>query len=51
MKPVVQAVRGQTREQSKVRAEAVRKLRALGRKMNLRITQAEIRRALTRGQS
>jgi hypothetical protein len=50
MKPVVRAKRAEPREQSDVRIEAVKKLRALRRRMNLRITQAEIRRALTRGQ-
>lgn len=44
------ATRAEARRQNQARAEAVRKLRALRRKMNLRITQAEIRRALTRGQ-
>lgn len=44
------ATRAEARRQNHARAEAVRKLRALRRKMNLRITQAEIRRALTRGQ-
>jgi len=51
MKPVVRAVRAEPRPGNEARAEAVRKLRALHRKMNLRTTQAEIRRALTRGQA
>jgi hypothetical protein len=32
------------------RVEAVKQIRALRRRMNLRVTQAEIRRAITRGQ-
>jgi hypothetical protein len=39
------------RERKDARMEAVKALRALGRRMNLRITQAEIRRAITRGQA
>jgi hypothetical protein len=50
MKKVDRAPRVEVRERGKAGADAVRKLRALGRKLNLRITQAEIRRALTRGQ-
>ena len=33
-----------------VRLEAVKRIRALRRKMNLRTTQAEIRRAISRGE-
>ena len=49
MKPVVGVRRADTRDRI-ARVDAVKKLRALRRRMNLRTTQAEIRRAIARGQ-
>ena len=43
--------RADTRDRIGARANAVKKLRALRRRMNLRATQAEIRRVFARGQA
>lgn len=49
--PVVKMVRAEAEVRNKTRADAVRRIRALRKRMNLRITQAEIRRAIVKGRA
>ena len=49
--PVVRMVRAEAEARNKSRAEAVRRIRALRKRMNLRITQADIRRAIVKGRA
>ena len=49
--PVVRMVRAEAEARNKTRADAVRRIRALRKRMNLRITQAEIRRAIVKGRA
>jgi len=49
--PVVRMVRAEAQARNKARAAAVKRIRALRRRMNLHITQAEIRRALAKGRA
>ena len=49
--PVVRMVRAEPHERNQARAEAVKRIRALRKRMNLRVTQAEIRRAIARGRA
>lgn len=48
---VVRLVRAEEETRSKARAEAVMRIRALRKRMNLRISRAEIRRAITKGRA
>lgn len=49
--PVVRMVRAEAEARNKTRADAVRRIRALRKRMNLRLTQAEIRRAIVKGRA
>lgn len=49
--PVVRMVRAGDEGRSKARAEAVVRIRALRKRMNLRISRAEIRRAIAKGRA
>ena len=48
---VVRLVRAEEETRSKARAEAVMRIRALRKRMNLRISRAEIRRAIAKGRA
>ena len=48
---VVRLVRAEEETRSKARAEAVMRIRALRKRMNLRISRAEIRRAIVKGRA
>ncbi len=49
--PVARLVRAETQERNKARADAVKRIRALRKRMNLRISRAEIRRAIVKGRA
>jgi len=49
--PVVRLVRAEEETRSKARAAAVKRIRALRKRMNLRISRAEIRRAIAKGRA
>ena len=49
--PVVRLVRIGGDDRAKARADAVRRIRALRKRMKLRITRAEVRRAVARGRA
>jgi prevent-host-death family protein len=49
--PVVRMVRAEGPARSRARAEAVRRIHALRKRMNLRITRAEVKRAVARGRA
>jgi prevent-host-death family protein len=49
--PVARLVRAETQERNKARADAVKRIRTLRKRMNLRISQAEIRRAIVKGRA
>ena len=49
--PVVRLVRIGEDDRAKARAGAVRRIRALRKRMKLRITRAEVRRAVARGRA
>jgi prevent-host-death family protein len=49
--PVARLVRAETLERNRARADAVRRIRALRKRMNLRISQAELRRAIVKGRA
>ncbi len=48
---VARLVRAEEGTRNKARAEAVRRIRALRKRMNLRISRAEIRRAIAKGRA
>ena len=50
-RPVVRMVRAADETRNKARAAAVTRIRALRRRLNLRITRAEARRAISRGRA
>jgi prevent-host-death family protein len=50
-RPVVRMVRAEEETRRKARAAAVKRIRALRRRMNLEITRAELRRAIARGRA
>jgi len=49
--PVARLVRAETLERNRARADAVKRIRALRKRMNLHISQAEIRRAIVKGRA
>jgi len=49
--PVVRMVRAREDARSKARAEAVKRIHALRKRMNLRISRAEVRRAIAKGRA
>ncbi len=49
--PVVRLVRAGKDERSKARAEAVKRIHALRKRMNLRISRAQVRRAIAKGRA
>lgn len=49
--PVVRLVRAEDARRSKARAAAVQRIRALRKRMNLRISRAEVRRAIAKGRA
>ena len=49
--PVVKMVRAEAAMRNKTRVDAVRRIRALRKRMNLQISQAEIRRAIVKGRA
>jgi len=50
-KPVIRIARAQEETRSKARAAAVKRIRSLRKRMNLRIGRAEIRRAIAKGRA
>ncbi|TAK44638.1 MAG: type II toxin-antitoxin system prevent-host-death family antitoxin [Betaproteobacteria bacterium] len=48
---VARLVRAEEGTRNKARAEAVRRIRALRKRMNLRISRAEVRRAIAKGRA
>lgn len=50
-RPVVRMVRAEEETRRKARAAAVKRIRTLRRRMNLKITRAEIRRAIAGGRA
>ncbi|OGA24470.1 MAG: hypothetical protein A3H34_03810 [Betaproteobacteria bacterium RIFCSPLOWO2_02_FULL_67_19] len=48
---VARLVRAEEGTRNKARAEAVRRIRALRKRMNLRISRAEVRRAMAKGRA
>ena len=49
--PVVRMVRAEEETRSKARAAAVKRIQALSKRMNLRISRAEVRRAIAKGRA
>jgi prevent-host-death family protein len=48
---VARLVRAEEGTRTKARAEAIKRIRALRKRMNLRISRAEIRRAIAKGRA